>query len=83
MGNAFGFGKTPASEWSHKSPWDLPEVTDADIEEGFQSIGKMERSETKTYQKRKASDPASGRFPKQARRRSSGDIEYFMSGALR
>lgn len=71
------------NEQSYASPWALPRVPEAEVEEAAKDVQKiMASNSTSLTQKRKASDGNASSRSKRARRQSHGDEEFTMSGGL-
>lgn len=73
----------PSPPKERPSPWELPEVTDIEVEEALKDIKETHRiantNKVTTGQKRKGSGTGASSPPKRVRRRSS---EYHMRGSL-
>ena len=68
--------KTSTAEPKYTSPWQLLEVSDSDVERAAKDIQNV------ASRKRRMSQSSADGSPKRVCRRSWGDDEYRMSGAL-
>ena len=79
----FGGGQRTSAERKSASPWELPEVSDIEIEKAMRELqGVIFSGGSAAGQKRKTSGASTGNSPKRLRRRSWGSGEYMMAGAL-
>lgn len=76
-------GRRPEVERKHVSSWELPEVSNAEVEKAMKELqGTIDSGGSTTGQKRKASGLGASSPAKRVRRRYSGNDQYMMAGAL-